>query len=174
MIDIYTSTIKNRPAFVKTNFLDTGDKYEGLPSERDIDKHRVGRKMLSPAFSARAMKQYESVIHGNIFAFTQRLEEFGQVEAGVNITEVWIVKTAPGRSLLIMHFQWFEWVTTDLGGAITLGHNYGNVQRGELLTVVYPTRTNDSFKEQRSKPAATTSHSRRRKAANGEKCHAPI
>jgi len=75
--------------------LDTGDKYEGLPSERDIDKHRTARKKLSPAFSNRALKQYEPIVKENLARFIQTLEECGQGDDGVNITEVQILEGTP-------------------------------------------------------------------------------
>lgn len=86
--DIYTSSIKGRPAFVKSDFLDTGDKYEGLASERDIDKHRVGRKQLAPAFNPRALKQYQPAIHEHVDEFIQKLEGLPVTEGGLEISPV--------------------------------------------------------------------------------------
>ncbi|KAJ0166068.1 Isotrichodermin C-15 hydroxylase [Colletotrichum tanaceti] len=111
--DIYTSTINGRPAFVKSDLLDTGDKYEGLASERDIDKHRAARKQLAPAFSPRSLKQYEPAIHAHVDGFVAELRNSPAVGDGVDI--------AP----------WFERATCDLGGSITLGHNFKNIQSGQ-------------------------------------------
>ncbi|KAK1701965.1 cytochrome P450 [Colletotrichum lupini] len=111
--DIYTSSINGRPGFVKSDMLDTGDKYEGLASERDIDKHRAARKQLAPAFSPRSLKQYESIIHADVDEFVEVLKNSPATGAGVDI--------AP----------WFERATCDLGGSITLGHNFKNIQSGQ-------------------------------------------
>lgn len=111
--DIYTSSINGRPGFVKSDMLDTGDKYEGLASERDIDKHRAARKQLAPAFSPRSLKQYEPIIHADVDEFVEVLKNSSATEAGVDI--------AP----------WFERATCDLGGSITLGHNFKNIQSGK-------------------------------------------
>ncbi|KAK4180645.1 cytochrome P450 [Triangularia setosa] len=111
--DIYTSSINGRPGFVKSDLLDTGDKYEGLASERDIDKHRAARKQLAPAFSPKALRQYEPVLHKHIDGFVSKLEGSSAPHEGVDI--------AP----------WFERATCDLGGAITLGHDFKNIESGK-------------------------------------------
>ncbi|MCJ1262480.1 hypothetical protein MMC22_002350 [Lobaria immixta] len=111
--DIYTSTINGRPAFVKSDMLDTGDKYEGLASERDIDKHRTSRKQLAPAFSPRALKQYEPSVHAHVDELVYKLECSPATHEGVNIS------------------PWFERATCDLGGAIAIGQNFHNVRTGE-------------------------------------------
>lgn len=87
-VDIYTSTINGRPAFVKSDMLDTGDKYEGLASERDIDKHRTSRKQLAPAFSPRALKQYEPTVHAHVDELVYKLECSPATHEGVNISPV--------------------------------------------------------------------------------------
>ncbi|KAL8383419.1 hypothetical protein RB595_006937 [Gaeumannomyces hyphopodioides] len=110
--DIYTGTINGRPAFVKSDLLSTGDKYEGLASERDIDKHRAARKQLSPAFSPRALRQYEPVVNSHVDDFASKLESLGTGPQGVDVS------------------LWFERAACDLGGAITLGHSLSNVQSG--------------------------------------------
>ena len=87
-VDIYTSTINGRPAFVKSDLLDTGDKHEGLASERDIDKHRAVRKQLAPAFSPRALKQYEPTIHSHVDELVRNLKISPATHEGVNISRV--------------------------------------------------------------------------------------
>lgn len=87
-VDIYTGAVNGRPAFVKSDLLDTGDKYEGLASERDIDKHRAGRKQLAPAFSPRALKQYEPSVHAHINELVRKIECSPAMHEGVNISLV--------------------------------------------------------------------------------------
>ncbi|KAL0930690.1 cytochrome P450 [Colletotrichum truncatum] len=111
--DIYNSNLNGRPAFVKSDLLDTGDKYEGLASERDVEKHRKARKQLAPAFSPRALKEYEPVIHRHIDELIHKLEESPATQEGVELT------------------PWFERATTDLGGSVTMSHNFGNIETGK-------------------------------------------
>lgn len=87
-VDIYTSTMNGRPAFVKSDMLDTGDKYEGLASERDIDKHRAARKQLAPAFSPRSLRQYEPTIHAHVDELIHQLERSPATQEGVEISRV--------------------------------------------------------------------------------------
>lgn len=107
--DIYTSSIGGRPAFVKSDMLDTGDKYEGLASERDIDRHRAARKTLAHAFSPRALKEYEPTVHAHVDELVAKL-----------------AAEAPGLDIA----PWFERATSDLGGSITLGQSLGSVRTG--------------------------------------------
>ncbi|KAI6093965.1 cytochrome P450 [Hypoxylon rubiginosum] len=112
--DIYTSSINGRPAFVKSDMLDTGDKHEGLASERNIDKHRAARKQLSPAFSPRALREAEPKIHAHANEFVNMLVNSPAAAGGeMDIT------------------PWFERATCDLGGAVTLNHNFDNIKTGK-------------------------------------------
>lgn len=86
--DIYTSTVNGRPAFVKSDLLDTGDEHEGLASERDIDRHRASRRQLAPAFSPRALKQNEPTIHSRVDEFVRQLHSSPATHEGINISPV--------------------------------------------------------------------------------------
>ena len=68
--------------------LETGDKYEGLASESDIDKHRAARKQLAPAFSPKALRQYEFTVHAHVDEFVHKLESSPATREGVNIVPV--------------------------------------------------------------------------------------
>ncbi|KAJ5220818.1 cytochrome P450 [Penicillium citrinum] len=111
--DIYTSTIDRKPAFIKSHMLDTGDKHEGLPSERDLDVHRALRKKMSPEFSPRALKKFEPVIHEHVDDLIDQLEMTGKGAEGVDAA------------------QWFEWLFCDIAGSTTLNHKFRNVQSGQ-------------------------------------------
>lgn len=68
--------------------LETGDKYEGLASESDIDKHRAARKQLAPAFSPKALRQYELTVHTHVDELVDKLESSPAIREGVNIVPV--------------------------------------------------------------------------------------
>lgn len=87
--DIYASTIDRKPAFIKSHMLDTGDKYEGLPSERDLDTHRTLRKKMSPEFSPRALKKFEPVIHEHVDELIYQLQTTGKGAQGIDAAQVW-------------------------------------------------------------------------------------
>lgn len=112
--------------------LDTGDKYEGLASERDIDKHRTSRKQLAPAFSPRALKQYEPTVHAHVDELVYKLECSPATHEGVNISPVLDPTNIFKRVQANTDVQWFERATCDLGGAIAIGQNFHNVRTGKL------------------------------------------
>lgn len=68
--------------------LDTGDKHEGLPSERDLDVHRALQKKMSPEFSPRALKKFEPVIHEHVDDLIDQLEMTGKGAEGVDAAQV--------------------------------------------------------------------------------------
>lgn len=130
--------MKGRPAFVKSDLLDTGDKYEGLASERDIDKHRVGRKRLAPAFNPRALKQYQPTIHEHVDELVRKFEALPVTKDGLEISPVrplsWLLSLLSSCKFKYTDLlQWFERLTCDLGGSISMTHNFENVRKGELL-----------------------------------------
>ncbi|QPG96708.1 hypothetical protein C2857_005056 [Epichloe festucae Fl1] len=77
-----------RPAFVKSDMLDLGEKYEGLASERDVEQHRAARKQLAPAFSPRALKAYQPKIHRHTDLLLEKLEDMSETRDGFNIVPV--------------------------------------------------------------------------------------
>lgn len=103
--DIYTSTVNGRPAFIKSDLLSTGDKHEGLASERDIDVHRASRKTLAPGFSPKALREYEPRIHSHVDELVNKLISSPATSKGMDM------------SLLL------ERASSDLGGSITFGYN---------------------------------------------------
>ncbi|KAH7329712.1 cytochrome P450, partial [Stachybotrys elegans] len=111
--DIYNSNIGGRPAFTKTDMLELGDKYEGLASERNIDKHRAARKQISPAFSVRAIREYEPAIHARVNELVHKLETFDKSREVIDIS------------------PWFERVACDIGGSLAIGHDFQNVRNGK-------------------------------------------
>ncbi|KHO00578.1 cytochrome P450 [Metarhizium album ARSEF 1941] len=133
--DIYTSSIHGRPAFVKSDMLDMGEKYEGLASERDVEKHRAARKQLAPAFSPRALREYQPRIHHHVNQLLLKLEEIPAKDDGFNIVPACIptsqLEETSAACKLIDDAQWFERVTTDLGGAIAVNHDFNNVRDGK-------------------------------------------
>lgn len=86
--DIYTPATKTAPAFLKTRFQDIGEKELGITAERDLVKHREVRKLLNPAFSAKAFKTRVPILHEHIDRFVDQIGKLGTAEKGVNIIDV--------------------------------------------------------------------------------------
>lgn len=87
-LDIYSPANGTTPAFLKTKFQDIGEKELGITAERDLVKHREVRKLLNPAFSAKAFKTRIPILHEHIDRFVNQLEKLGTIEKGVNIIDV--------------------------------------------------------------------------------------
>lgn len=66
--------MRNRETFIKTNFQEIGESEPGITAERDPDKHREISKKLLPAFSGKALRAQESVVHGHVDRFIRQLE----------------------------------------------------------------------------------------------------
>lgn len=87
-LDIYASATKTGPTFLKTKFQDIGEKELGITAERDLVKHREVRKLLNPAFSAKAFKTRVPILHEHIDRFVNQLDKLGKTSKGVNIIDV--------------------------------------------------------------------------------------
>jgi cytochrome P450 len=90
LIDLYGSHDKYLETFVKTQINNHGnDEHGGLIFEWDPARHRRVSKQLSPAFSGRALKAKESILHEYIDLFVHRMTHFGTKQESVNLTD-WI------------------------------------------------------------------------------------
>ncbi|PSR80560.1 benzoate 4-monooxygenase cytochrome P450 [Coniella lustricola] len=90
LTDIYGSHTKNMEHFAKTQINNHGgDKHGGLIWEWDPVRHRKVSKQLSPAFSGRALKAKEAILHRYTDLFVQRMKEFGGGQEGVSLP-TWI------------------------------------------------------------------------------------
>ena len=84
-----------------------------IGSERDPHKHSQMRKMLSPAFSQRALLEQESIIGGIIDKFIQIIGE----------------KAGPGSNGLNMT-KWFEMGSFDILGEMAFGESFHSLENG--------------------------------------------
>ena len=82
------SGTKGRPTFIKTDFQHIGGEHAGIAADPDVEKHRVVRKMLAPAFNPRAIKEQAPALHEHVDRFISQLQKFGSTERGVDMREV--------------------------------------------------------------------------------------
>lgn len=106
-LDIYAPATKTATAFLKTKFQDIGEKELGITAERDLVKHREVRKLLNPAFSAKAFKTRVPILHEHIDRFVDQIGKLGTTEKGVNIIQVGvtilnITSDTPRLTLLVV------------------------------------------------------------------------
>ena len=105
---------KGAARFVKPKFYDTGANYLGLPQVQDPQEHAKQRKLLSPAFSAKSLRDQEDIIHTYIDMFLKQLERLGDPQGpGVDMTEA------------------LNWVTFDIIGDLAFGESFGAVENAK-------------------------------------------
>jgi cytochrome P450 len=74
--DIYGHASKGRGRFLKTEFYDSGPPR--ISSARDPEVHARQRKALSHAFSAKALRDQEVVVHEYVDLFLKQLSKLGE------------------------------------------------------------------------------------------------
>lgn len=100
-IDIYHPQSKGLEAFVKTDFQNRGKDLGGIIWEEDPVRHRDIAKRISPAFSARAIRATEGLVHEYFDFFVERMKELGPAPEGVGLVD------------------WTHWVASDLATDLT-------------------------------------------------------
>ncbi|KAL5403457.1 hypothetical protein PMIN06_009756 [Paraphaeosphaeria minitans] len=111
--DIYGHTGKGRSTFIKSNFYDSQGKQPSVITSRDLVEHSIQRKALSAAFSAKALRDQEGVVHQYVDLFIAQIGKLGGAATmGVNIPEA------------------FNWLTFDIIGDLTFGESFDAVKNG--------------------------------------------
>ncbi|KAH8666879.1 cytochrome P450 [Xylariales sp. PMI_506] len=101
--DIYGHVSKGRGRFLKTDFYDSGKGLARITAVRDPEAHARQRKALSHAFSAKALREQESLIQQYVELFIKQLGALGDLSFGESFEGV-----AQGRT----HY----WVSIILDG----------------------------------------------------------
>ena len=115
---IYGSQSTGKPALVKSEFYEmygAGFNSTCIGSERDPSKHARMRRLLSPAFSAKVLKDQEDIVGQTIDAFVVRIGRDG----------------APGSKGLNMT-KWYEMVAFDILGEMAFGESFHCIENGKL------------------------------------------
>lgn len=111
--DIYGHAGKGRQTFIKSNFYDSNGKQPSIVTARDPIEHSIQRKALSAAFSAKALRDQENVIHQYVDLFITQIGKLGSATTkGINIPEA------------------FNWLTFDIIGDLTFGESFDAVKDG--------------------------------------------
>ncbi|KAI0399986.1 cytochrome P450 monooxygenase-like protein [Xylaria palmicola] len=110
--DIYGHTSKGKQRFLKTDFYDIG-KIPRVTSARDPEVHARQRKAMAHAFSAKALRDQEVLIHEYVDMFLKQLGNLGQAgQKGINVSEA------------------FNWLTFDIIGELSFGESFNAVAEG--------------------------------------------
>jgi cytochrome P450 len=84
-----------------------------IGSERDPSKHAGMRKMLSSAFSQRALLEAEELVANTIDLFIRTIGDIGSAPEGLNMT------------------KWYEMVSFDILGEMAFGESFGSIESRE-------------------------------------------
>ncbi|ETS78591.1 hypothetical protein PFICI_10653 [Pestalotiopsis fici W106-1] len=110
--DIYGHVSKGRGRFLKTEFYDNGPPR--IVSARDPEVHARQRKALSHAFSAKALRGQETIVHQYVDLFVEQLSRLGNAgKKAIDASEA------------------YNWVTFDIIGDLAFGESFNAVSDGK-------------------------------------------
>lgn len=81
-----------------------------IGSERDPSRHAQMKRVLSPAFSTKALVEQEHIITGSVDAFLAKLRLKGDAAGGLNMT------------------HWYEMLAFDILGDMAFGQSFDCIQ----------------------------------------------
>ncbi|KAI0192142.1 cytochrome P450 monooxygenase-like protein [Astrocystis sublimbata] len=109
---IYGHTSKGNKRFLKTEWYDLS-KIPRISTARDPEVHARQRKSLSHAFSLKALRDQEVLIHEYVDMFIRQLEKLGESgRKGINVSEA------------------YNWLTFDIIGELSFGESFDAVAAG--------------------------------------------
>lgn len=114
--DIYGHQTAGRPAVIKSEFYDMyGAGFNSLciGSERDPARHSQMRRLLSSAFSTKALAEQEDIVRSNIDGFISKVGRDG----------------GPESSGLDMS-KWYEMIAFDILGDMAFGESFRSIESG--------------------------------------------
>ncbi|KAK8023760.1 cytochrome P450 [Apiospora rasikravindrae] len=83
--DIYNTYTNGREHFPKNDFMDLGLGDDGITWERSPEKHHADAKRLAPAFSPKALRAKEPILHKYTDAFVEKMKQVGGREDGIEL-----------------------------------------------------------------------------------------
>ncbi|KAI1089462.1 cytochrome P450 [Rostrohypoxylon terebratum] len=103
--DIYSSHEKSLETFVKTDIHDFAkDKDGGLIWQQDPHRHRQIAKQVAQAFSRKAIRATDPVIHHYVDLFVNKMKEIGNTPGGVDLS------------------NWVQWLAMDIAADMAYSH----------------------------------------------------
>lgn len=86
--DIYGHTAKDDAPFLKSRFYESDHGLSGIAAERDPARHAEIRKIASQGFSAKALRDQETVLHRNADMLISQLRASNGFGGSINIRDV--------------------------------------------------------------------------------------
>ena len=112
--DIYGATT-GKPTFIKSEFYEViaaGFDSNDIGTERDPKVHTRMKRSLLPAFSAKSLRDQESILQICIDKFLLLITIKGERKIGIDMT------------------HWFGMLAFDVLGEMAFGESFGSIERG--------------------------------------------
>ncbi|XXG99678.1 hypothetical protein Hte_006019 [Hypoxylon texense] len=115
--DIYTSHEKGLERFEKTDIHNLGkEKIGGIIWEQDPVKHRKIAKQMAPAFSPKATRAKDLILHKYADLFVEKMKEIGENPGGISLP------------------TWIQWLSVDIAAEVAYSQQM-NCMRDERDSV---------------------------------------
>lgn len=116
--DIYGYRQGQHQTFIKSKFYEAGTfspQAHSIIAERDPIRHARQKKLVSAAFSDKALKSQEGLINDVVDNFIKKIGVQGSGEQGTNLV------------------LWFSLITFDIIGSLSFGESFGGVESGKYF-----------------------------------------
>ena len=111
--EIYNHSGKGHRPFLKSMFYDRADQELSIVMVRDPSVHALKRRGLANAFSAKALREQESLVLRYVEMWLTQLSERAKKGEMVDVVE------------------WYAWLTFDIIGDLAFGEPFGAVEEGQ-------------------------------------------
>ncbi|KAL4894202.1 cytochrome P450 [Aspergillus ambiguus] len=112
--DIYGHRTRGEQIFPKSRFYAVPQPEAGIVAERNVEKHRNTRRLLSHGFSLKSLKEQEAFLEDRLSLLVQQLRRVG----------------GDGQRALSVK-NWFHWMVFDIIGELAFGETFNALQSGK-------------------------------------------
>ncbi|KAK3369914.1 cytochrome P450 [Podospora didyma] len=112
-MDIYSPAVKNLELFRKTDAMDFGAGDLGYLWETDPVKRKAVAKKILPAFSSKAIRDKEPVVHRYLDFFVEKMKEVGGGSEGALMND------------------WLMWLGCDMGADLAYSREFNQMRDGK-------------------------------------------
>ncbi|KAK3292010.1 cytochrome P450 [Chaetomium fimeti] len=116
--DIYGASVKHQEVFLKTDLMDFGAGDLGFIWESDPAKRKAVAKKILPAFSSKATKEKEPLVHAYLDLFVRRMKEVGGRPEGLPMND------------------WLLWLAIDMAADLAYGRELTHLKDGKTSDFV--------------------------------------
>ncbi|KAL2258304.1 hypothetical protein VTK26DRAFT_8431 [Humicola hyalothermophila] len=117
-VDIYGASERHQELFVKTDLMDFAAGDLGFIWESDPAKRKAVAKKILPAFSSKATREKEPVVHAYLDLFVQRMKDLG------------------GRPEGLLMNDWLLWLGIDLAADLAYSRELTHLKDGKTSDFV--------------------------------------